>query len=841
MADVESNVADESFAQSETQDEQPSHSTVSATVGIRRQANGTIGSVYSGNKIRHLKKEDGMPLWRKDIQYQFLKLVFEDKTPVFTRWSDGKKGLDFADIYIDAMARSSKTSKILKDKLQSDKQAAINMAMVCLLVNFGRMNTTLNCMVLPFFLSLHSALFAISFLSKSSLKLVPLHLETDLETNSVFPEMRAQLRTYHSIPSLQAHQDPNAYKQLQDAPRLKSILKGASEDVDQPNTLEKIKRHPIPRTNPVHLIFVLAQYAPKVSELHFFPPRDFFDLVMRSTLSSKSRARAFLWLMWWYLESDYSREAALNNPFGPGQDGEGTEGLPIKVPSFESLTEEQANEENVDTPSEIEYGETKRLERKRILEEDEPLPRPPKRPRKGNSDQLPWRPPLDGGPGEGPAYDAYYGTNPMRPPSKRPADPDEGYLTPTQSSRSESKRPKRESSLNRSVGQQRLILKTKMEQTPDASSPAPPGSGHPILNRFVTESTIGQPPSARRPRPLTQHQLAVEQNRRQRIDYLLAKRKNEAYRILRAKRESEIPFARYGRLLQSLPEGYDTEDEEVSRGKGGLIPHHEEEEDFGESAGYFLSVIRKAARRLDRWDYENANGPKRDRKKEREERQKARQNGYAMDALDLSGRASMSARSRARAARNARRKLAEAEAGASGATAGEASKGQTASSARSKSSRSRPSRVAGAASSDVAGKDDLDVPSQDQELSPLPPSIRLADDDADLDGEGLDDLDRELLGEGSGDEDDVADRDDRSPRPAEPGYEDSFIGGDADDDAEALTSDDEVDDEEDLDDGDGGVDVDENSSTFDGGNGYAASETSSVAGDTTAVLDDGKV
>ncbi|KAF4269655.1 hypothetical protein KXX44_000579 [Aspergillus fumigatus] len=841
MADVESNVADESFAQSETQDEQPSHSTVSATVGIRRQANGTIGSVYSGNKIRHLKKEDGMPLWRKDIQYQFLKLVFEDKTPVFTRWSDGKKGLDFADIYIDAMARSSKTSKILKDKLQSDKQAAINMAMVCLLVNFGRMNTTLNCMVLPFFLSLHSALFAISFLSKSSLKLVPLDIETDLETNSVFPEMRAQLRTYHSIPSLQAHQDPNAYKQLQDAPRLKSILKGASEDVDQPNTLEKIKRHPIPRTNPVHLIFVLAQYAPKVSELHFFPPRDFFDLVMRSTLSSKSRARAFLWLMWWYLESDYSREAALNNPFGPGQDGEGTEGLPIKVPSFESLTEEQANEENVDTPSEIEYGETKRLERKRILEEDEPLPRPPKRPRKGNSDQLPWRPPLDGGPGEGPAYDAYYGTNPMRPPSKRPADPDEGYLTPTQSSRSESKRPKRESSLNRSVGQQRLILKTKMEQTPDASSPAPPGSGHPILNRFVTESTIGQPPSARRPRPLTQHQLAVEQNRRQRIDYLLAKRKNEAYRILRAKRESEIPFARYGRLLQSLPEGYDTEDEEVSRGKGGLIPHHEEEEDFGESAGYFLSVIRKAARRLDRWDYENANGPKRDRKKEREERQKARQNGYAMDALDLSGRASMSARSRARAARNARRKLAEAEAGASGATAGEASKGQTASSARSKSSRSRPSRVAGAASSDVAGKDDLDVPSQDQELSPLPPSIRLADDDADLDGEGLDDLDRELLGEGSGDEDDVADRDDRSPRPAEPGYEDSFIGGDADDDAEALTSDDEVDDEEDLDDGDGGVDVDENSSTFDGGNGYAASETSSVAGDTTAVLDDGKV
>lgn len=63
--------------------------------------------------------------------------------------------------------------------------------------------------------------------------------------------MRAQLRTYHSIPSLQAHQDPNAYKQLQDAPRLKSILKGATEDTEQPSTLEDIRSAAIPRTNPV--------------------------------------------------------------------------------------------------------------------------------------------------------------------------------------------------------------------------------------------------------------------------------------------------------------------------------------------------------------------------------------------------------------------------------------------------------------------------------------------------------------------------------------------------------------------------------------------------------------
>ncbi|KAE8160233.1 hypothetical protein BDV40DRAFT_270950 [Aspergillus tamarii] len=788
MAEVESTAADDSFVHSEPQDEQQTHNM---TVGTRRQANGTIGSVYSGNKIRHLKKEDGIPLWRKDIQHQFLKLVFEDKTPVFTRWPDGEKGLDFADVYIDAMAQSSKTSKILKDKLQNDKQAAISMAMVCLLVNFGRMNTTLN----------------------------------------FFPEMRAQLRTYHSIPSLQAHQDPNAYKQLQDAPRLKSILKGASEDVDQPNTLDKIRRQRIPRTNPVHLIFVMAQYAPKVSELHFFPPRDFFDLVMRSTLSSKSRARAFLWLMWWYLESDFSPEAALNNPFGPGLDGEGTGGLPIKVPNFESLTEEQANEENVDTQSEIEYGEAKRLERKRILEEEEPIPRITKRSKKGllepgyDDDQVSGD--LSGrGDGLGGRGSAM--STPLHPSSKRYPDDEDDYQTPGQSARSRYKRPKRDSSLNRSVGQQRLILKTKMEHTPDASSPAPPGSGHPVLNRFVTEPSLPQQTSSRRPRPLTQHQLAVEQNRRQRIEYILAKRKNEAYRLLRTKRETEIPFHRYNRLLQNVPDNYDTEDEDNSWGKGGLIPNPEEEEDYGECASFYLSVIRKASRRLDRWDHENANGPRRDRKREREERQKARQSGFGLDT-DLTGRVPTSARSRARAARNAKRKLAGATTDASTAAT---PKTKSTSASRSKNNRSRASRPTGdaLAAPDGATKDSLEAPSQDQELSSMP---------GDMDGEaeeGLDDIDRELLGEGSGEEDEGVSRRPLPSRPVEPGYEDSFIGEGGDDDADALSSD-ENDDEADEDDleGEGDVDVegdgDENSSAFEGGNGYAASEASSVAGD----------
>jgi Ino eighty subunit 1 len=146
----------QSQSQSQSQDgsrtatdpEATPHYTATTTT-VRRNANGSVSSVYSGNKIKHLKKDDGIPLWRKDIQYDFLKLVFEDDTRAFTKQSDKTGGHTFADIYLDAMAKSSKCSKILKDKLLTERPAAINMAMVCLLVNVGRMNTTLNCMLQP--------------------------------------------------------------------------------------------------------------------------------------------------------------------------------------------------------------------------------------------------------------------------------------------------------------------------------------------------------------------------------------------------------------------------------------------------------------------------------------------------------------------------------------------------------------------------------------------------------------------------------------------------------------------------------------------------------------------
>jgi Ino eighty subunit 1 len=584
------------------------------TIGTRRQANGTIGTVYSGNKIGHIKKDDGVPLWRKDIQYEFLQSVFEDKTAVFTRVSDGQEDCNFADIYIDAMARSSKTSKVLKDKLQSDRAAAQNMAMICLLVNVGRMNTTLN----------------------------------------FFPEMRAQLRTYHSIPALQAHQDSNAYKQLQDAPRLKSILKGASEDnMDEPRTIEAIQARPIPRTNPVNLIFVLSQHAPKTSELHFSSPVDFFDLVNRHTISSRSRSRAFLWLMWWYLQSNFTKEDALNNPFGPGTyKGDNTEGIPMHVPEFEYLTEEQGDAENIDPADETAFGEEKQRERKRILEEEDAENKPLKRVKRtaGGDEIL-----SDAESTAGHPVQAQAGIGAFRDPSGfallnptyrhdpstsqlggqadsleddwEPVNPHPGrgrYKRVKTKDRETSGQSAGTPALTSSSG--RILLKTQKAQpypadpgTPDGgagTTAQPPGPGHPILHQYgpTTEAlTRGDAPLGanagntgsvhRRPRPLTQHQLQVEANRRARVEAILATKKREVFAALRDNRERSNFVLRAAKRIQNLPVGYDSDDEATSWGMGGLGPNPNggEEDDYGEEAESWLRVLRNTRKRLAKW------------------------------------------------------------------------------------------------------------------------------------------------------------------------------------------------------------------------------------------------
>lgn len=498
--------------------------------------------------------------------------------------------------------------------------------------------------------------------------------------------MRAQLRTYHSIPSLQAQQDPNAYKQLQDAPRLKSILKGATEDQEQPSTVEEIMSASIPRTNPVNLIFVLSQYAPKISELHFFPPRDFFDLVMRSNLSSKSRATAFLWLMWWYLESDFSNEAAERNPFGPGQPGPSEDPVSVdqalKCPPFEFLSAEQEMLENVDTEEEKRFGEVKRKERIAILASDmAPVVTGPKRNTKKAFNQNPVFSVLADDGASTPGRDRQSPSH-----GKQATSYLTNYrgLTMTGSARGRGKLARSiierdypsDTDRTRSVSPPLSIYNTGKKSTPNmrintllnddvpASSPAPkgPGRGNWSRNRAVGGGTgvgggarsfksrldagtsqdgqspstsaptfngphgfylplNGSDPSHKRTRPLTQHQLAVEQYRRRRVDVILDRGIRIEYKAASARRRRANTFTRVWIRCKGMADGYDTDEESLVHAHwqpdvvevgtrtpppmpAGIVPldFGGEVNDHGEESYYRAKMLSRALRRLQRWE-----------------------------------------------------------------------------------------------------------------------------------------------------------------------------------------------------------------------------------------------
>jgi Ino eighty subunit 1 len=385
--------------------------------------------------------------------------------------------------------------------------------------------------------------------------------------------MRAQLRTYHAIPSLQAHQDPHAYKQLQDAPRLKSILKGGAEDRDEPNSLDKIKQPEVPRTNPVNLIFVMCNAASKIAELHFPVNHEFHDLIMKTQYTSQSRARAFLWLMWFHLESDFTEEGCEENPFGPGVDY----GLDVAnqgVPRLERMKDGD-DPENVDTPEEIEFGKEKQKARAKILEMDQAYLN--ERENRRGKIRTPYA-------DDGPAI------LPRIRPSKHESDLDSTRSTPP---------PK---SLGRGGpgGSNRRGAPLKY-QIYDGSSPG----------RAGTEGVV-----ARKPRPPTAHQLAVERNRHERVEYILDRGLRKQHRRSRKLRKQDgAIFRAYKRVEAQEDPLEDSDGDEAGprnltptptqpfreQGIGGLCVLASEKDDYGEEVSAYAVALRRCTRRLERW------------------------------------------------------------------------------------------------------------------------------------------------------------------------------------------------------------------------------------------------
>ncbi|PWN28869.1 hypothetical protein BDZ90DRAFT_230877 [Jaminaea rosea] len=227
----------------------------------------------------------------------------------------GAKLLTFKELYMEALMNSPRCTKAVRDKVWSDEQFAEDFACVNLLINVGRMNTTL----------------------------------------AFYAQMQTVLRSYHPLPALQGNE--NSRKHMQDAPRMKSLLKSVllpfekastgpgsapiskaaqaavaehapapHEMLEIPSTLEEIlKRHSegrVPATSAVNLIFAFASQANDLSAMHFTAPHDVHSIFFPHKdypIPAKDRARAFLWLVWHYLEGGAllppGNEATRSNPF----------------------------------------------------------------------------------------------------------------------------------------------------------------------------------------------------------------------------------------------------------------------------------------------------------------------------------------------------------------------------------------------------------------------------------------------------------------------------------------------------------------------------------------------
>lgn len=285
-----------------------------------------------------------------------------------------------------------------------------------------------------------------------------------------------------------------------------------------------------------------------------------------------------MWLMWFYLESDFTEEGCEENPFGAGVDY----GLHVAnqgVPELQLLTPEEIEKENVDSQEELDFGHAKQKTRAKILEMDQAYLT--ERETKRGKARLPL-------PDDGPAI------LPRIRPSKVESDMDSTRSTPPPRSMG---RPPNAGSTRRGAPLKYQIF--------EGSSPAPQAA----------EGVV-----ARKPRPPTAHQLAVERNRNQRVEYILDRGLRKEHHKSRRARKREGAMWRVYKRLQTQEDPFeDSEDEETGgprnlvvggakatglfkeKGMGGLSQLATEVDDFGEQVSAYAAALRRVERRVSRW------------------------------------------------------------------------------------------------------------------------------------------------------------------------------------------------------------------------------------------------
>lgn len=122
-----------------------------------------------------------------------------------------------------------------------------------------------------------------------------------------------------SAPASKAAQAANIDVAIPEAEQIE--LAGTMEEV-----VQRFRDGRVPSTSVVNLIFLFQQEAPHLSTLHFSQPQDMFSIFFPHKdypIPARQRARAFLWIVWHYLEGGAvlppGNEKAVQNPFADAQ------------------------------------------------------------------------------------------------------------------------------------------------------------------------------------------------------------------------------------------------------------------------------------------------------------------------------------------------------------------------------------------------------------------------------------------------------------------------------------------------------------------------------------------
>lgn len=163
-------------------------------------------------------------------------------------------------------------------------------------------------------------------------------------------------------------------------------------------------------------------------------------------------------------------------------------------------------------------------------------------------------------------------------------------------------------------------FKSKLEQSNSQDGQSPSGNAATFAGPHGFYLPLnGSDPSHKRTRPLTQHQLAVEQYRRRRVEVILDRVIRKEYKVAAVRRRKQSSFLRAWIRCKGMQDGYDTDEEsntqalhqDVDLGTktpppipAGLVPinYGDEVDDKGEEAYYRHKMLTRALRRMDRWE-----------------------------------------------------------------------------------------------------------------------------------------------------------------------------------------------------------------------------------------------